>query len=130
MESVFYKLDKEGFILKLSKCEFSVNRRSWLEFDICENGYQPKFSKIQAVLELKPPHSLKKLCSFMGVLNHLQKILSNLHILTKQFRPSLKKSNKQKFVWGKDRQQAFEDTVNLISNITKLFQNDQKRNSL
>ena len=115
MESVFNKLDKEGFALKLSKCEFSVNRISWLGFDICENGYEPKFSKIQAVLELKPPHSLKQLRSYMEVFNHLQKFLSNLHILTEQFRPSLKLSNKQKFVWGTDRQKAFEDTVNLIS---------------
>ena len=72
VENVFLELDKEKFALKLSKCKFSVNRLSWLGFDIYENGYQPKLSKVQAVLELKPPHRLKQLRSFMGVLNHLR----------------------------------------------------------
>ena len=49
-------MDREGFALKLPKCEFSVNRISWLGFAICKTGYQPKFSKVQAFLELKPQH--------------------------------------------------------------------------
>ena len=65
----------------------------------------------------------------MGVLNYLQKFLPNCHLLTKQFRPSLKMSNKQIFVWGADQQKGFEDTLNLLSNITKMYQKDQKRNS-
>ena len=63
VENVFLKLDKEGFALKLPNCEFSVNRISWLGFDICENGYQPKIFKVQAILELKPPYTLKQLRS-------------------------------------------------------------------
>ena len=98
VKNVLLKHDKERFALKLSRCEFSVIRISWLGFDIWENGYQPKLSKVLAVLELKPPHTLKQLRSFMGVLNHLQKFLPNLHVLTQKFRRSLKMSNRQKFV--------------------------------
>ena len=65
----------------------------------------------------------------MVVLNHLQRFLPNLHVLTKKFRPPLKMSNKQKFVWGTDQQKAFEDTLLLISNITKMYHYDQKMNS-
>ena len=38
-------------------------------------------------------------------------------------------SNKQKLVWGTDQQKAFEDTLLLTSNITKMYHYDQKRNS-
>ena len=37
VEKVFHKLDREGFAHKLSKCEFSVNKMSWLGFEPCTN---------------------------------------------------------------------------------------------
>ena len=72
------------------------------------------------------PHFKKQLHSFMGVLNHLQKFLPTLHLLTEQFRPSQKMSHKQKFIWGTDQQKTFENTLNLFSN---MYHYDQKRNS-
>ena len=65
----------------------------------------------------------------MGVLNQLQRFLPNLHVLTEKFKPSLKMSNKQIFAWGTDQQKAFEDTLLLISNITKMYYYNPKRNS-
>ena len=53
----------------------------------------------------------------MGVLNHLQKILPNLHRYTDQFRPS---ENKLKFIWDPEQQSAFGDTLRLISGTTKV----------
>ena len=43
------RLDAEGWELKLSKCELSVNQLTWLGYDINEGGYSPKFSKIDAI---------------------------------------------------------------------------------
>ena len=65
--------------IKLSKCEISVNQLTWLEYDINEDGYSPKFSKIDAIQSLKPPRTLKQLRSFMGTLNHLQRFIPDLH---------------------------------------------------
>ena len=90
-------LDEEGFALKLSKCTFSINQLSWLGYGIDSEVYRPKLSKIDAVLALEPPKSLKQLRSFMGILNHLR-FLPNLQVHSDQLRPSLKASNKSKFV--------------------------------
>ena len=73
VNKVITRLDEEGFALKLSKCDFSMNQLSWLGYDIDSEGYRPKRSKIDAVLALEPPKSLKQLRSFMGILNHLQR---------------------------------------------------------
>ena len=54
-ERVMQRLDAEGWALKLSKCEFSVNQLTWLGYDINENGYSPNFSEIEAIQSLKPP---------------------------------------------------------------------------
>ena len=59
VEKVMQRLDVEGWALKPSKCEFSVNQLTWLGYDNNENGYSPKFSKIEAIQSLKPPRTLK-----------------------------------------------------------------------
>ena len=129
VDKVLTRLDEEGFALKLSKCDFSLNQLSWLGYDIDSEGYRPKRSKIDAVLALEPPKSLKQLHSFMGILNHLQRFLPNLQVHSDQLRPSSKASNKSKFLWGECQQTAFRKILQLIANITKMYHYDQGRNS-
>ena len=65
----------------------------------------------------------------MGILNHLQQFLPNIQVHSDQLRPSLKASNKSKFVWGDCQQTAFSNILQLIANITKMYHYDQNRNS-
>ena len=97
VEKVMQRLEAKGWALKLSTCELSVNQLTWLGYDINENGYSPKFSKIGAIQSLKPPRTLKQLRSFMGTLNHLQRFIPDLHTHTVHFRASLKACNKQSY---------------------------------
>ena len=129
VDKVISRLVEEGFALKFSKCEFSLNQLSWLGYDIDSEGYRPKRSKIEAVLALEPPRTLKPLRSFMGILNHLQRFLPNLQVHSDQLRPSLTAGNKSKFVWGECQQTAFKNILQLIANITKMYHYDQSRNS-
>ena len=80
VDKVITRLDEEGFALKLSKYDFSLNQLSWLGYDIDSEGYRPKRSKVEAVLALEPPRTLKQLRSFMGILNHLQRFLPKLQV--------------------------------------------------
>ena len=93
MDKLFVRLEKEVFALKLSKSEFSLNHLSWLGSDIDSEGYRPKRFKIEAVLALKPPKTLKQLRSFMVTLSHLQRFLPNLQVHSEQRHRSLKASN-------------------------------------
>ena len=100
VERVINRLNEEGWALKLSKFEFSVNKLVWLGYEIDENGYAPKFSKIEAIKYLLPPKTLKQLRSFMGTLKHLQRFIPDLHNYTVAFRVSLKAENKKSFLRG------------------------------
>ena len=55
VHKVLSRLDEEGLALKLSKCEFAVDKLDWLGFDIHSSDYAPKFPKIEAV---RPPSSV------------------------------------------------------------------------
>ena len=129
VERVMSRLDEEGWALKLSKCEFSLNKLVWLGYEIDENGYAPKFSKIEAIKSLLPPKTLKQLRSFMGTLNHLQRFIPDLHKYTVAFRASLKAENKKSFLWGEEQTIAFQKILNLIANIPNLFHYDASKAS-
>ena len=100
--AVMKRLDTGGWALKFDKCELSVNQLTCLGYEIQEEGYSPKFSKIEPIQSFKPPRSLKQLRFFMGTLNHLQLLIPDLHAHTVHFRPSLKSCNKQSFMWRED----------------------------
>ena len=87
VDKVLPRLDKKGFGLKLSKCEFSKTKLIWLGFEIDETGVRPKHSKIEAVMALQPPKSLKQLRSFLGILNHMSRFIPNLQQHTEPLRP-------------------------------------------
>ena len=53
------RLDDEEWALKYSECKLSVNKLVWLGYEIDENGYIPRFSKIDAIQSLKVPETLK-----------------------------------------------------------------------
>ena len=118
VEKLFVRLEEEGFALKLSKCEFSLNHLSWLGFDIDPDGYRPKRSKIDAVLALEPPKTLKQLRSFMGILNHLQRFLPNLQVHSDQQRPwQVINTNS----YGGCATACISNILQLIANISKMF---------
>ena len=129
VERVMNRLDEEGWALKLSKCEFSVNKLVWLGYEIDENCYAPKFSQIEAIKSLLPPKTLKQLRSFMGTLNHLQPFILDLHKYTVAFTASLKAENKKSFLWGEEQIIAFQKILNLIANIPNLFLYDASKAS-
>ena len=119
VEKVMQRLDAEGWALKLSKCEFSVNQLTLLGYDINEDGYSPKDT---ATL-------LKQLRSFMRTLNHLQGFILDLHTHTVHFQQSLKACNKQSFLWGEEQDNAFKSIVNMIAKIPSLHHYDSSKSS-
>ena len=64
VDEVLSKVDKEGLALKLSKCEFSKTNMTWLGIAIDKTEMRPKISRIERMMTLQPPKSLKKLRSF------------------------------------------------------------------
>ena len=127
VHKILTRLDEEGLALKLSKCEFVVDKLDRLGFEIHSSGYAPKFSKIDAVRNLKAPRTPKQLQSFMGTLNHFQKFKRGLHNLTCEIRDSLKICYKRKFIWNEPLDADFQKILELVAKITDLYHYDSAR---
>ena len=65
----------------------------------------------------------------MGMLNHLQRFLPDLHTHTVHFRASLKACNKQSLLWGEDQNKAFHDIIKMIAKIQSLYHFNSSKGS-
>ena len=99
------RFQRHGFLLNPSKCLFGLKKLNYLGYQIDENGWTITRSKIQDLLDVKPPTTTTETRSFTGMCNfyvncvpNLQRLLKPLHALT----------GKKKFQWTEECQLAFD----------------------
>ena len=72
---VLSRLDKENLAIKLEKCEFAKSSITWLGYKITQSGISPTVKKTDSIMNLKPPNTLKQLCSLMGSIHQPMKYI-------------------------------------------------------
>ena len=106
------RFGRHGFLLNPAKCLFGLKKLNYLGYQIDEKGWTITRSKIQDLLDVKPPSSTTEVRSFTGLCNfyvncvpNLQRLLKPLHALT----------GKKKFQWTEECQSAFDTAKNKLA---------------
>ena len=69
IDLVLTRLKENGFTVNPLKCKWAVKETDWLGHWLTPTGPKPWRKKIEPILALAPPESLKQLRAFIGFIN-------------------------------------------------------------
>jgi hypothetical protein len=90
---------------KFSKCEFSLGTVKFLGHTISKDSIFVDPSKVQEVMDWKPPTSVHQICSFLGLAGYYHRFIPDFSWIAKPMTELLKKG--VKFSWNEKCEEAF-----------------------
>ena len=112
LEQVMNRLQDNGFSVNPVKCEWAVQETDFLGYWLTLNGLKPSCKKIDAILWLQRPRTVKDLRSFIGAVTYYHTMfLKRAHILAPLTAHTSQKSGN--VAWSAECQHAF-DTIKAI----------------
>ena len=90
---------------KFSKCEFWLDSVKFLGHTISSKGISVDPSKVQEVMDWKPPTSVHQIRSFLGLAGYYRRFIPDFSIIANTMTELLKKG--VKFVWDDKCEEAF-----------------------
>ena len=122
---VLQRLDEVGLKVRKDKCEWNKRSVTFLGHIISENGVSPVPEKIEAIKQMKAPTNTSELKSFLGILNYYRKFMRDPATKLEPLHRLLRKS--EKWRWGKEQQEAFQQVISLLTSWSVLTPFDPKK---
>jgi hypothetical protein len=102
---ILQRLRDHHLYAKFSKCEFWLDTVKFLGHTISSDGISIDPSKVQEVLDWKPPTSVHQIRSFLGLAGYYRRFIPDFSKIAKPMTEQLKKG--VKFSWDQKCEDAF-----------------------
>jgi ribonuclease HI len=112
LEETFETLRQHQMKLNPTKCAFGVASGKFLGFMVSQRGIEANPEKIQAVLDMRPPQTIKQLQQLTGRIAALNRFISRSTDKCLPFFKILRKA----FVWSDECEEAFNRLKDYLSN--------------
>uniref|UniRef100_A0A2N9G491 Uncharacterized protein n=1 Tax=Fagus sylvatica TaxID=28930 RepID=A0A2N9G491_FAGSY len=106
LRAVFNTLRRHHLKLNASKCAFGVGSGKFLGFMVTQRGIEANPDQISAILELRPPRTVREVQKLTGMAAALNRFISRAAEKCRPFFDLIKKG--KNFHWGEQSDQAFE----------------------
>ena len=115
---VLEKLSEKTLYIKKKKSRFEVQEVKFLEYVIWPEQIEKDSKKTQAVRDWSTLRRVKKVQSFLGLVNYYWKFVPNYSQVAEPLTHLTQKT--EEFHWDKEQKQAFQDLKNALSRMTHL----------
>jgi hypothetical protein len=119
---VLQRVQEHQLYAKFSKCEFWIKEVPFLGHVVSLEGITVDPGKVKEVLEWKPPMTVSKVLSFLGLASYYRRFILNFSKIVNSIPELLKKGNK--YVWSEARDEAFKHLKKLLTTSPVLAQPD------
>jgi hypothetical protein len=102
---ILQRLREHHLYAKFSKCELWLDTVKFLGHTISSDGISVDPSKVQEVMDWKPPTSVHQISSFLGLSSHYHRFIPDFSKIAKPMTELLKKG--VKFFWNEKCEEAF-----------------------
>jgi hypothetical protein len=110
---------------KFSKCEFWLKSVKFLGHTISQDGISVDPSKVQEVMDWKPPKSVHQIRSFLDLVEYYHRFIPDFSRIAKPMTELLKKG--VKFVWSEACEKAFHTLRQHLTSAPVLVQPDNSK---
>ena len=107
LKEVFRRFREAGLKMGIKKCRFAAESCTFLGHQISKDGIHPPADRVDAVLNLPAPRTVKELRRIIGMFNWLKKFIPNFSATIHPLSRLLRKNTK--FVWLNEQQNAFDE---------------------
>ena len=112
LEHVFQRFEEFQLKLKPKKCELFRRKVEFLGREVGEDKISLKEDHVKAVREWPCPTCVKHVERFLGLVNYHRSFLKNYAAVAV---PLYRVTGKNKFTWGPEQQEAFEEIKRLLA---------------
>lgn len=112
LSEVFNRLTSAGLTLSRDKCKFCLAELRYLGMIVNRDGINVDPEKVSAILNLKPPSSVKEVRSLLGMVSWYRRFIPDLSTLIAPVAALLKK--RTPFSWSEECEKSFRDLKNLL----------------
>ena len=105
-------LREKKLYAKLSKCDFWLKEVSFLSHIVSSEGIRVDPTKIEAVMNWKPPQNVTKVRSFLGLADYYRRFVRGFSIIASPLTKLLRKGIK--FEWTDKCQNSFEQLKGML----------------
>jgi hypothetical protein len=125
LKLMLQRLREHKLYAKLSKCEFWIDKVPFLGHVISKGGIAMDPGKVKDVLDWEVPHTVKEVCSFLGLAGYYRRFIENFSKIVKPLTSLLVK--RVDFSWTDERQMAFDGLKKRLTTVPVLTLPDQSK---
>ena len=124
LQILFQRLQEHGLVVNATKCQFGCSNLDFLGHNISSSGISPLPERVEVIMQIQQPTTIKELQEIVGMVNFYRHFLSSAAKTILPLFEALTGKPKT-LVWNKAMTTAFQDTKKSLAEATLLTHPEQ-----